>query len=86
MSVKPNPVKANGIIEYELPETGTVDFSLFQSNGQLIAKYSDGLKTKGKHQLSINRLFKNDSSIKGTCFLQMKFKGKSMVQTLIFDK
>ena len=86
MVVKPNPVKAHGMIEYELPETGTVDFSLFQSNGQLISIYSEGLKTKGKHQLSINSLYKTNSSIKGTFFLQMKFKGKSMVQTLIIDK
>jgi hypothetical protein len=85
LSVKPNPVKENGIIEYELPETGVVEFQMYNSNGQLLAFESMGLKPKGKHQLPISRLHKVNQYFRGTCFLQMKFKGKSIVQTLLFE-
>jgi hypothetical protein len=60
----PNPVKNGSILKYELKKSGEVFIEIQDITGKRISSVFNGLKTAGKHQLTltnntINKLYGN---------------------------
>jgi hypothetical protein len=85
LSVYPNPVRQNATIEFELPESGKVDFRLVNISGQQVANLYSGFKVKGVHRMTVDQLQSIYRLNKGIYFLQMDFGNRKLVQKLVVD-
>jgi glycosidase len=85
LSVYPNPVRQHATIEYEIPESGKVDFRLVNISGQQVAHLYTGFKVKGVHRITIDQLQSIYRLNKGIYFLQMDFGNRKLVQKLVVD-
>lgn len=85
VSVYPNPLKASGTIEYEIPESGRVGLRLVNSMGQQVAVLQDGFRPKGVHRVSLAPVAKGMQGTRGLYFLQLEFGQRRVVQQLLLD-
>ena len=58
ISVYPNPVMKNAVLEIENKETGSASLELFNAAGQKIKERSLGVLVKGVHQISFTEIDK----------------------------
>ena len=82
ISITPNPVNSNAIIQYTLPETGKVILSVLDMNGKKMATLFDGVKSKGKQTVAIN----TNSIVDGMYVLQLQFNGKVRTEKFVIMK
>ncbi|MBC7848944.1 MAG: T9SS type A sorting domain-containing protein [Chitinophagaceae bacterium] len=85
LSVFPNPVKRNGTIEYELPESGRVTLRLINLSGQQVGNIHSAFEVKGVHRISVDKINRFANLPRGTYFLQMDFGQRKLVQKLVLD-
>ncbi len=50
MQVRPNPLTTASVLHYEIPESGSVQISLFDISGKLLSNSNVGNKSKGSYQ------------------------------------
>ena len=50
----PNPFNPTTTIEYEMPQNGNVNVSIYNINGELVEKLVDGYKNTGKYSIQWN--------------------------------
>jgi 1,4-alpha-glucan branching enzyme len=84
LSVFPNPMKAQGTVEYEIPESGNVSIRLINMTGQQVASLYNGFKVKGVHKMTMTSASLSNLPL-GTYFLQMDFGQRKLVQKLVLD-
>lgn len=82
LRISPNPVKANSIIRYELPEAGKVHFTFMDLNGRAIGTLPVGNRAMGSHQAKLDPSLVN-SLQKGVYLLQMTFNDKRKIIKLL---
>lgn len=85
LSVYPNPLRQHATMEYELPESGKVDFRLVNISGQQVAHLYSGFKVKGIHRMTLDQLQNISGLNRGVYFLQMDFGNRKLVQKLVVD-
>ncbi len=56
LSVYPNPLVFNSVVEYELPQSADVSIKLFDAKGQLKVVLFEGFQYKGFHSQSFNQV------------------------------
>ncbi len=72
LSFHPNPVHAQGYIEYSLPVDGSVSLSLFNILGQKVR-----ILRKGKEKAGIHRLrFNKENMSNGVYFIRLEYESK----------
>jgi hypothetical protein len=81
VSIFPNPVSANALIEYDLPENGNVDVVVMNTVGQKVATLFSGFKGKGAQKLAFNSANADGSNLpSGAYLLRISVNGKSKIQ------
>jgi 1,4-alpha-glucan branching enzyme len=84
--VYPNPVVKNAIIEYELPESATINISLCTLYGQRISALYTGFKAKGTYKLPLNTVTAGKSGLsKGVYLLQLEWGNNRKVQKIMIE-
>jgi glycosidase len=81
--VKPNPVRSNSVLEYELPIYGKLNINIIDINGNTIANLVNEYKTKGSYSTSLKQLFATKHLSNGMYFLQLDFNGKKQMEKLV---
>jgi 1,4-alpha-glucan branching enzyme len=84
VSIFPNPVSSHATVEYDLPESGTVEISIFNNVGQQISSLFRGFKSKGTQRLSLNSsAFSTGKLATGTYLLKINLNGKTKLQQFV---
>ena len=78
----PNPFNPTTTIEYEMPQNGNVNVSIYNIRGQLVEKLVDGYNTVGKYSIQWNP--KNISS--GQYFYQISVDGFVQTKKMVLLK
>lgn len=80
MTIAPNPIQSTGILQYDIPETGKVTVQVIDMNGRMIKQLFSGFRTRGTHQININKNgFANTNAM---YFIQVDVNGKKQTQKL----
>jgi 1,4-alpha-glucan branching enzyme len=86
LTVYPNPILKNATIEYELPESATINISLLTLYGQQVAVLQSGFKAKGTYKLPFNTgTWEINKLVKGIYLLQLEWANKRKVQKIIIE-
>ncbi len=85
LAVSPNPVRQYASIEYEIPESGQVNLSVMDGMGRKVSQLYYGFKAKGVYRLTLQDAFLLNRAAKGVYFLQLEYKTKKLVQTLVLQ-
>ena len=75
LKLSPNPVNSSAIIDYVVPATGEVLFSIIDQYGKAVKTFSEGNKTAGQYQKNIFTEFKNMA--RGGYFIRIQQVGKT---------
>ena len=82
ISVYPNPLAANGILEIENKETGAAKVQWYNYAGQKIKEQALGILTKGTHKISLAA----DDNLKiapGVYLIRVQIKNQSQTQKIV---
>ena len=82
----PNPLREQGTVVYEIPESGKVSIRLFNSHGQQLDVLEQGFRPRGTYRISLPMRSGIRSSSDGLLFLQMEYKGQKLVTKMVRDK
>jgi hypothetical protein len=82
LRVTPNPLAANSMIRYQLPESGKVRFLLMDITGRVIDEMAEGNRGKGPQQAKFSPN-KVSSLQKGVYLLQLDVNGKRKILKLL---
>jgi hypothetical protein len=86
VSVYPNPVKQNALVEYELPENGNVHISVLNQQGQQVGTVFRGYQVKGVWQKGLNTAaFRPAKLAAGMYLLQIEVNNKRRVEKLLIQ-
>ena len=77
----PNPVNSIATIEYDLPESGKVNVSVFNNVGQQMGTLFNGFKPRGTQKLSVGSSTHKLSN--GNYLLKIEVNGKVKVQQFV---
>ncbi len=78
----PNPFNPTTTIQYEMPQNGNVNVSIYNIKGELVEKLVDGYKSTGKYSIQWNP--KNISS--GQYFYQISVDGFVQTKKMVLLK
>ena len=78
----PNPFNPSTTIQYELPQNGNVNVSIYDVKGELVEKLVDGYKNTGKYSIQWNP--QNMSS--GQYFYQISVDGFVQTKKMVLLK
>jgi len=67
LSLYPNPTNGNSTLSYTLAEPGQVSIGIYNSQGQLIKAFDQGIENSGEHQ----RMLPTESLPKGIYFVRI---------------
>jgi len=82
----PNPFTTETTIEYDLPESGNVEVSIFDLTGRKIATLFDGQQTQGEHQVQwVPGQTGSSKLMKGVYVCKIATSGKTEVLKLILQ-
>jgi hypothetical protein len=81
----PNPLRDQGSVIYEIPESGKVSIRLFNSHGQQLEVLEQGFRSRGTYRISLPMRRGIRSASDGLLFLQMEYKGQKLVTKLVRD-
>ncbi len=85
--IYPNPVFENTKLRYELPESGKLDISLLNPNGQFVHTIYNGYKTKGNYTTNfITNTFNTKLVSSGYYFIKFTINGKTKVEKIFIVK
>jgi large repetitive protein len=76
LKISPNPVSTTAIIDYIVPSTGEVTFTIIDQYGRIIKTFSEGQKVAGQYQKNILTEFR--TMAKGGYFIKLQQNGKSI--------
>ena len=76
LKISPNPVRTNAIIDYIVPSTGEVTFSIIDQYGRIVKTFSEGQKVAGQYQKDIVSEF--ISMLSGAYFIRIQQNGKKI--------
>lgn len=85
MVIYPNPITSVSKLTFEIPASGRVEASVWSMQGQKLKAVQLGLKAKGKHELSIQDVFKIHSFMSGQYMLILDVNGKRMRKSFIIQ-
>lgn len=80
MQIAPNPFHTNGMLQYDIPESGKVTVQVIDLNGRVVKQLFSGFRTRGIQQLQLNK--QNLGVTNGMCFIQVDVNGKKQTQKL----
>jgi hypothetical protein len=78
----PNPFNPQTTIDYVVPTTGTVTLDVFDASGAKVASLVDGVKAKGKHQVTYNA----QGLASGVYFYRLKGNGFNEMRKMVLLK
>jgi glycosidase/nitrous oxide reductase accessory protein NosL len=76
LKISPNPVRTNAIIDYIVPATGEVTFTIIDQYGKIVKTFSEGQKLAGQYQKDIVGEF--SAIAKGSYFIKLQQNGKKI--------
>jgi 1,4-alpha-glucan branching enzyme len=76
IKISPNPITTTAIIDYLVPGTGNVTFSIMNEKGQIVRTIADANRTAGQYQFDITNQF--NALGRGTYFIKLQQNGKSI--------
>jgi Alpha amylase, catalytic domain/Ig-like domain CHU_C associated/Fibronectin type III domain/Carbohydrate-binding module 48 (Isoamylase N-terminal domain) len=76
LKITPNPVSTTAIIDYIVPSSGEVTFSIIDQYGRIIKTFSEGQKVAGQYQKDILTEFR--TMAKGGYFIRLHQNGKTI--------
>jgi glycosidase len=76
LKVSPNPITTTAIIDYIVPGTGEVTFSIVDQYGRIVKTFSEGQKVAGQYQKDIVGEFR--SMLSGAYFIRIQQNGKKI--------
>lgn len=83
-TVFPNPVTENSTLQYDLPEAGLVNVTLYQLSGQKLVKFVDKQQDQGRHQVRLNALDSDISKLNNGIYIcKISSSGKTSAIKLI---
>lgn len=77
----PNPFSNNLVVSYTINSTSEVSFCIYDVNGKLVTKVTEGMKHEGNHTLSIN----TEDLGRGVYLCVMHTQGGHFVKKIIKD-
>ncbi len=75
----PNPFNPETVIQFDLPKSGFVNITVFNSIGQKISELVNGFITEGKHSVS----FKSNNLSSGNYFYQLKTENSVITKKMV---
>jgi hypothetical protein len=86
VSLYPNPVQEDALVEYELPENGNVQISVLNLQGQPVGTIYRGYQVKGVWQKGLRSASFNPARLAaGTYMLQIEVNGKRRIEKLLIQ-
>ena len=82
LSVYPNPITDNSIIEFYLKKSDVVSCDLINSNGQIIKEMFNSYFTQGEYRIDLNRINLDN----GLYFLKFNNSESTLVKKIIISK
>ena len=82
LNAYPNPFNAVASIDFTLPTATNVTLSVFSVNGRLLQTLSNGLRTAGSHQITLNA----NSYPTGSYLIRLDTRSVSMTQQILLLK
>ena len=83
----PNPFNPTTTIEYQLPNTGTVNIRIFNLNGQLVHVMENANQAPGIHRIVWNGKNNGGQTVaSGMYFYQVKFENSILAKKMLFIK
>lgn len=83
----PNPFNPITMIEYSLPEPAVVSISIYNIQGQLVARLEKGTRPKGKHKATWDGCDKNGNPVSsGVYFYSLRAGTKSLTKKMLLLK
>jgi hypothetical protein len=84
LTVGPNPIKSNAIINYDLPVSGVVNLKMMDINGKVISNLFSGFKSKGKQQYQLNTSnLEMGRVLNGLYLIQLEINGNKQTSKVI---
>jgi glycosidase len=85
--IYPNPATSSSVLVYEIPESGKVNVSIWNMQGQKIGELNAGSKARGRHELRLNDpLLHLNSLVAGSYVLLVNVNGKTMRKQFIVNQ
>lgn len=81
-SIYPNPFNSQAILQYSVPESGTVEITLIDLNGRQVQHYLKSFIVSGTHSLSLNL----ESIASGVYFIRISQNHYSDIKTITLLK
>lgn len=83
----PNPFNPTTIIEYEIPEKGSVDVNIFSINGQLVKTFHNNYSSAGAYHVVWNGKNDADQTVtSGLYIYRVCFENSIVSKSMIFIK
>jgi hypothetical protein len=79
----PNPLRNEGIVSYELPESGQVRIRLLNSQGQQLQVLEEGFRAKGSYRIPLKRSEGKNTASGGLLLVQMEYRGRRLVSKVV---
>lgn len=87
LSVGPNPINSNSIVNYELPTSGQVTLKMMDLNGKYITNLFSGFQSKGKQQINFNKTSARvNSLLNGIYLIQVELNGNKQITKVVIAK
>lgn len=85
--IYPNPANVNSTLVYEIPESGKVNMSIWNMQGQKVGEMNAGVKPKGRHETKLNEPSLQMSRLTaGTYVLLLDVNGKLMRKQFVIKR
>jgi 1,4-alpha-glucan branching enzyme len=86
LRVYPNPVRQGSIIEYELPSSGTVTFTMTNSMGQRVGSVISKFQAKGAYRMDIRNMMSSGKQLaSGNYFVKLEFGSVKKIQQIVLE-
>lgn len=86
VSIYPNPVNYFATVEYDLPESGNVNVSVYNMMGQRLGVLFNGFKPRGAQRLPLNSAsFNTQKLANGNYVLQIEVNGTKRVEQFVIQ-
>lgn len=85
--IYPNPATSASLLVYEIPESGAVQVSIWNMQGQRVAGRQLGIKAKGRHEVRVEGLgMRAEQLSAGTYVLVLEVNGKQMRKQFLIQR
>jgi glycosidase len=85
--IYPNPVGSNSVMVYEIPQTGRVNVSIWNMQGQRLGTLNAGIRPRGRHQVNLDHpSFNLGRAPAGNYVLVLEVDGKTMKKQFVLNR